>query len=132
MTKFLLGTSFLCLSFLLFFGMNDPGAPVMWLASDTRDMNVLRITLMIILLGSLLASGYFNKQIKIILSTLALLLIGYALRTTYINHMKFEDTLVIVMAGISIITACLEPKTRLYTTTQVTYRAAKSRQIVTA
>jgi hypothetical protein len=109
MSKLLLGMSFLSLSFLLFFGINDPNSPIMWLASESQGINILRITLMVLSLGLLISGELLNHQLRVIITSLVTALIAYTLHSTYVNTMQFVDTLVIMMSCVSILVACLEP-----------------------
>jgi hypothetical protein len=110
MTKLLLSASFLSLTLLVAFGTNNPSNPIMWLASTSHDFTILRVALMGSLLVLLTAGSFMNVSLRTVIGLAAVGLVGYTLRATYVNDIGFEDTLALLMTGISVCIAALEPR----------------------
>ena len=109
MEKLLLSVSFLSLSLLLVFGINAPNDPIIWLASTSQNFAAIRIILMAVLVILLVASSYMNAGVRTVLGILAVILVGYTLKATFTDEIKLEDTLTLLMAGVSASIVALEP-----------------------
>jgi hypothetical protein len=108
MGKFILFMSFLILGILVTLSFLVPNTAAMWLASTASSYNLVRISLMIIVLGLLVTNPPRNTYFRYFVGLITVTLSIWAIAATYQNDMQFLDTISILATGISMGIVVLE------------------------
>lgn len=110
MNKFTLLLSFCALGFLTAMGSINPDNAAVWLSSQTQIMDILRLSVMGVLLILIFTNPPRKIPLRIIIGIAAVGLIGVASYGTYNNLMQAFDGIALLAAGTSALVATLEVK----------------------
>lgn len=108
MGRVLLILSFMSLIILSLGTLIMPNAPAFWLATHTATYLGIRLALAVILLSLILTDPPRNLLLRTVALMLGTAIGGWALMTTYDNHMMFLDSLSLLSAAIAITITALE------------------------
>lgn len=108
MNKLILGLTFLSLGFLTVVSTINPNASAVWLASSDQSFDILRTSVMFVLLLLMFTNPPRNLALRAIVGLSAVALIGWSGFMTYQNSFQILDGFVLLAAGIASLLAVLE------------------------
>jgi hypothetical protein len=111
MNKLILSLTFLALGFLTVLSTINPDASAVWLASPAQAFDVLRSSVMFVLLVLMFTNPPRNVVLRTVVGIAATSFIGWSAYLTYNNTMQILDGIVFLAAGIASLVAVLEFET---------------------
>lgn len=137
MNKLFLFTSFICLGLLVCLSILDPGSSIMWIASESFEINLVRISLMVFLAVLLFTHPPRDERLRALVGVVAIYISFWATNQTYLNNVEILDGLSLLMTAISMGIAVLEyspapTSTKTKTKAKKNKRIAKSPKLQTA
>jgi hypothetical protein len=108
MNRFILSLTFLALGFITVVSTINPDASAIWLASSAQSFDILRSSVMVMLLVLMFTNPPRNVVLRAVIGVAALTFIGWSGYMTYQNSMMLLDGIVFLAAGIASLIAVLE------------------------
>ena len=111
MNKLILSLTFLALGFLTVLTTINPNASAVWLASPAQSFDILRSSVMFVLLILMFTNPPRNVLLRTVVGVAATSFIGWSAYMTYNNSMLILDGIIFLAAGIASLVAVLEFET---------------------
>lgn len=108
MNKFMLFITFLSLGFLTILSTINPDASAVWLASPAQSFDILRSSVMAVLLVLMFTNPPRNATLRLMVGFAAIVLTGWSGFAAYEGAIQILDALVFLAAGITSLIAVLE------------------------
>lgn len=108
MSKLILFVTFLSLGFLTVVSTIDPNVSAIWLASSSQSFDLLRSSVMFVLLVLMFTNPPRNVALRMVIGVAATAFIGWSGYMAYQNAIQVLDGLVFLAAGIASLIAVLE------------------------
>jgi len=101
MSKLILLMSFVCLGVLLTLNLLFADSSILWLASSSQDINIVRAVMMFILAVLLVTNPPRNIALRSLIGATAIFVLAWCLRATYNNQMQVLDSLAFALASVA-------------------------------
>lgn len=108
MSKLILFITFLSLGFLTVVSTIDPNLSAIWLASSSQSFDLIRSSLMFVLLVLIFTNPPRNVLLRAVIGVASAVFIGWSGYMAYQNVIQVLDGLIFLAAGIASLIAVLE------------------------